>query len=64
MFCYVNKIQSVIIEGGKKTLEKFIESGYWDEARVFTSTKKIKMELAHQILIKKYPYSKNIEEIS
>lgn len=31
---YSLKIQSVIIEGGKKTLEKFIEAGLWDEARI------------------------------
>lgn len=31
-------IQSVIIEGGKKTLELFIEKELWDEARIFTST--------------------------
>lgn len=31
-------IQSVIIEGGKKTLESFIEKNLWDEARIFTSS--------------------------
>lgn len=31
---YNLKIQSVIIEGGKKTLEKFLEIGLWDEARI------------------------------
>ena len=31
---YNLNIQSVIIEGGKKTLEKFLEAGLWDEARV------------------------------
>lgn len=31
---YQLNIQSVIIEGGKKTLEKFIDSGLWDEARI------------------------------
>lgn len=31
-----NEIQSVIIEGGRKTLQTFIDSGIWDEARVFT----------------------------
>lgn len=31
------QIQSVIIEGGSKTLESFITLGLWDEARVFTS---------------------------
>ena len=30
-------IGSIIVEGGAKTLQGFIESGYWDEARVFTS---------------------------
>ncbi len=31
---YYLKIQSVIIEGGKKTLEKFLEIGLWDETRI------------------------------
>lgn len=30
-------IQSIIIEGGRKTLTDFIEVGLWDEARVFRS---------------------------
>jgi diaminohydroxyphosphoribosylaminopyrimidine deaminase/5-amino-6-(5-phosphoribosylamino)uracil reductase len=34
---YKQKIQSVIIEGGSKTLTSFIEAGLWDEARIFTS---------------------------
>jgi diaminohydroxyphosphoribosylaminopyrimidine deaminase/5-amino-6-(5-phosphoribosylamino)uracil reductase len=33
---YLQDIQSVIIEGGAQTLNKFIEAGLWDEARVFT----------------------------
>lgn len=32
---YKNDIQSVIIEGGKKTLQTFIDANLWDEARVF-----------------------------
>jgi diaminohydroxyphosphoribosylaminopyrimidine deaminase / 5-amino-6-(5-phosphoribosylamino)uracil reductase len=32
---YQNNIQSVIIEGGSKTLQSFIDSNLWDEARVF-----------------------------
>lgn len=32
---YDRKIQSVIIEGGRKTLERFIAAGLWDEAVVF-----------------------------
>ena len=34
---YLMDVQSVIIEGGRKTLDRFIEAGLWDEARVFTS---------------------------
>ncbi len=33
---YERKIQSLIIEGGEFTLKRFIESGLWDEARIFT----------------------------
>lgn len=31
------KIQSLIVEGGSQVLRQFIESGLWDEARVFTA---------------------------
>ena len=34
---YQRKIQSVIVEGGAQTIESFIKSGRWDEARVFRS---------------------------
>ena len=30
-------IQSLIIEGGRKTLESFIKAALWDEARIFTA---------------------------
>ena len=33
-----NDINSVIIEGGAKTLQLFIDANIWDEARVFTGT--------------------------
>ncbi|GAA3775035.1 bifunctional diaminohydroxyphosphoribosylaminopyrimidine deaminase/5-amino-6-(5-phosphoribosylamino)uracil reductase RibD [Flavobacterium ginsengiterrae] len=32
---YKHQIQSVIIEGGKKTLQSFIDQNIWDEARIF-----------------------------
>jgi diaminohydroxyphosphoribosylaminopyrimidine deaminase/5-amino-6-(5-phosphoribosylamino)uracil reductase len=32
------KIQSVIVEGGAQTLSLFIDAGWWDEARIFTSS--------------------------
>ncbi|MFB2118505.1 bifunctional diaminohydroxyphosphoribosylaminopyrimidine deaminase/5-amino-6-(5-phosphoribosylamino)uracil reductase RibD [Parapedobacter sp. 2B3] len=34
---YLMDVQSVIIEGGRKTLDLFLEAGLWDEARVFTA---------------------------
>ena len=36
-FLYANDVQSLLVEGGAKTLEYFIESDLWDEARVFVS---------------------------
>ena len=32
---YKHQIQSVIIEGGQQTLQTFIDSNFWDEARIF-----------------------------
>ncbi|MFU1856005.1 bifunctional diaminohydroxyphosphoribosylaminopyrimidine deaminase/5-amino-6-(5-phosphoribosylamino)uracil reductase RibD [Sphingobacterium sp. NGMCC 1.201703] len=34
---YLMDVQSIIIEGGAKTLQTFIDAGLWDEARVFQS---------------------------
>ncbi len=34
-FLYENQIQSVIIEGGRHTIQSFIDADLWDEARVF-----------------------------
>jgi diaminohydroxyphosphoribosylaminopyrimidine deaminase/5-amino-6-(5-phosphoribosylamino)uracil reductase len=34
-----SEIQSLLVEGGARLLESFINSGLWDEARVFTGTK-------------------------
>ncbi len=36
-FLYENQIQSVIIEGGRQTLQTFIDENLWDEARIFKS---------------------------
>jgi diaminohydroxyphosphoribosylaminopyrimidine deaminase/5-amino-6-(5-phosphoribosylamino)uracil reductase len=33
---YRNQIQSVIIEGGRQTLQTFIDANLWDEARIFS----------------------------
>ncbi|WET01510.1 bifunctional diaminohydroxyphosphoribosylaminopyrimidine deaminase/5-amino-6-(5-phosphoribosylamino)uracil reductase RibD [Flavobacterium sp. YJ01] len=32
---YKNQIQSIIIEGGRQTLQSFIDENLWDEARIF-----------------------------
>ena len=37
---YQLNIQSVIVEGGKNTLEKFITAGLWDEARILVGSQK------------------------
>jgi diaminohydroxyphosphoribosylaminopyrimidine deaminase/5-amino-6-(5-phosphoribosylamino)uracil reductase len=31
-----HQIQSVIIEGGRQTLQTFIDANLWDEARIFS----------------------------
>lgn len=38
---YREGLQSVLIEGGRRTLELFIESGQWDEARIITSPRRM-----------------------
>ena len=35
---HAHKIQSLIVEGGRKTLESFLAQGLWDEIRVETNT--------------------------
>ncbi|WP_395046093.1 bifunctional diaminohydroxyphosphoribosylaminopyrimidine deaminase/5-amino-6-(5-phosphoribosylamino)uracil reductase RibD [Flavobacterium sp.] len=34
-FLFDNNLQSVIIEGGRQTLQTFIDANLWDEARIF-----------------------------
>ncbi|NCI47137.1 bifunctional diaminohydroxyphosphoribosylaminopyrimidine deaminase/5-amino-6-(5-phosphoribosylamino)uracil reductase RibD [Sediminibacterium sp. WSJ-3] len=36
--CYELSLQSVLVEGGAKLLQSFIDAGLWDEARVITNT--------------------------
>jgi diaminohydroxyphosphoribosylaminopyrimidine deaminase/5-amino-6-(5-phosphoribosylamino)uracil reductase len=38
---YQLQLQSVLVEGGAKMLQSFIDAGIWDEARVITNTKLI-----------------------
>ena len=34
---YTRNIQSILVEGGRITLNQFIEKGFWDEIRIFQS---------------------------
>jgi len=47
---YQHELQSVIIEGGTKTLQTFIDAGHWDEARVFTGKIQFKKGIEAPIL--------------
>jgi len=55
--CYDEHIQSIIIEGGSQTLQQFIDSGCWDEARVFESSTILESGISA-------PHLKNISGIS
>lgn len=35
---YAKKIQGLLVEGGKKTLQYFLDSGFWDEIKIITNT--------------------------
>ena len=39
-YLHLSNIQSVIIEGGARTLQNFIDKDFWDEARVFSNKNK------------------------
>ena len=61
-FLHKKNIQSVLVEGGNKTLKNFIENNLWDEARVFKSTNKLKKGvLAPKINGTKF-YEENIKD--
>ncbi|MCG9970259.1 bifunctional diaminohydroxyphosphoribosylaminopyrimidine deaminase/5-amino-6-(5-phosphoribosylamino)uracil reductase RibD [Christiangramia crocea] len=47
---YKHELQSVIIEGGTNTLKQFIETGLWDEARIFTGKSRFKKGLKAPLL--------------
>lgn len=49
-FCFENNLQSVIIEGGQKTLQSFIDTGLWDEARVFETKIELQQGVSAPIL--------------
>jgi diaminohydroxyphosphoribosylaminopyrimidine deaminase/5-amino-6-(5-phosphoribosylamino)uracil reductase len=38
-YCYQQKIQSILVEGGAVLLQHFIDENLWDEARIITNEK-------------------------
>jgi diaminohydroxyphosphoribosylaminopyrimidine deaminase/5-amino-6-(5-phosphoribosylamino)uracil reductase len=50
---YKHQIQSLIIEGGGQTLQTFIDSNLWDEARIFIGNTLIREGIKAPILIRK-----------
>ncbi|MEK9739584.1 MAG: bifunctional diaminohydroxyphosphoribosylaminopyrimidine deaminase/5-amino-6-(5-phosphoribosylamino)uracil reductase RibD [Flavobacteriaceae bacterium] len=37
-YCWEKEYTSILVEGGQKTIQNFINNNLWDEARVFTSS--------------------------
>ena len=50
---YQNQIQSIIIEGGRQTLQTFVDSDLWDEARIFRGNLDLKNGTKAPVLLKK-----------
>lgn len=57
---YTEEIQSIIIEGGKQTLQTFINENLWDEARVFTGKTMLHKGIKAPILQSAATYKTNL----
>ena len=57
---YKVDVQSVIIEGGRKTLQTFIDENLWDEARIFSGNSIFKIGIKAPEISGKTVYSKTI----
>jgi diaminohydroxyphosphoribosylaminopyrimidine deaminase / 5-amino-6-(5-phosphoribosylamino)uracil reductase len=55
---YENNIQTVLIEGGSKTLQSFIDASLWDEARIITNEEMIIEEGVDSPEIKNFLFKK------
>ncbi len=64
---YERQILSLLVEGGARTLQAFLEHGLWDEARVFTGTQPLRGGLrAPEIsgrLLEQYPSGEDLLQI-
>ena len=61
-YLHANKVSSIIIEGGSKTLSYFIDNNIWDEARVIIGNVEFKEGLKAPILNKENKTKKNLKE--
>lgn len=57
---YSRKIQSIIIEGGTATINKFISLNLWDEARVFSSQEVFREGINAPVILGKENYSSKV----
>ena len=57
---YKKDIQSVIIEGGTKLLQSFIDQNLWDEARIFTGNKWLGEGVKGPVINGKFTSKENI----
>lgn len=53
-----HRIKSIIIEGGRQTLQTFIDADLWDEARVFTAS----LSFENGVKAPKFSHQKMIDE--
>ncbi|MBZ4033156.1 bifunctional diaminohydroxyphosphoribosylaminopyrimidine deaminase/5-amino-6-(5-phosphoribosylamino)uracil reductase RibD [Flavobacterium sp. 17A] len=57
---YQNQIQSIIIEGGRQTLQSFIDENIWDEARIFIGKANFENGTKAPFISKKHTIKTNI----
>lgn len=59
---YKNQLQSLIVEGGSRTLQTCIDEGLWDEARVFTGKNEFDDGIAAPVFSGRLVEEKNIAD--
>ncbi|MCP3927593.1 MAG: bifunctional diaminohydroxyphosphoribosylaminopyrimidine deaminase/5-amino-6-(5-phosphoribosylamino)uracil reductase RibD [Bacteroidetes bacterium] len=57
---FQTKKSTILVEGGKRTLQSFLDQNLWDEARVFTSPLKLKNGIQSPDLKKTATFSRKI----
>ncbi len=59
---YQKNIQSILIEGGRQSLQTFIDDNLWDEAKIFIGASILKSGLKAAVIERKNSTKKNIAE--